>query len=172
MSGYFSGWGVQGADPYAGPSGCGTSLVTSEFRLTMPPPGRGWPGPVAVTTDSPSSIPFPPISLLKQKRMKCHSFLPGSPGEQAIYEDLISITLFPMTGTGPPPSGAVSSGLWLVSTPAPRALCAGPGLPGQHLLRKPPQLPLPYTSLHSQSGPSPPPNLSPLSSLDTIQSSV
>lgn len=64
--------------------------------------------------------------------MKCDIFLLGSPGEQAIYEDLISITLFPMTGTGPSQSETTSYRLSLVSTrgrPAPRSLYAGPGLP-------------------------------------------
>lgn len=144
---------MQGADPYAGPSGCGTSLVTSEFRLTRPPPGRGWPGPVAVTTDSPSSIPFPPISLLKQKCMKCHSFLPGSPGEQAIYEDLISITLFPMTGTGPPPSELRSLAGVHTSTPyplrrpwAPWAAPAGKPAPPPFALYQPPLTIRPFST--------------------------
>lgn len=89
-------------------------------------------GHQAVTTDLWSLVPFPSVSLLKQEGMKCDIFLLGSPGEQAIYEDLISITLFPMTGTGPPQSETTSYGLSLVSTwgrPAPRGLHAGPRLP-------------------------------------------
>lgn len=94
--------------------------LRSPLRLWHPPKltvnldsqgHRAEPGQdlVAVTADSQSPVPFPSVSLLKQECMKCDIFLLGSPGEQAIYEDLISIPLFLMTGTGPPQSRAATS---------------------------------------------------------------
>lgn len=130
-----AGWGSLAGPSVAGPS-VGPPWLWHPPTRTV---NSGSPGHqaesgqdlVAATAHSRSLVPFSSVSLLKQECMKCDIFLLGSPREQAIYEDLISIPLFLMTGTGPPQSGAVSFVLaGMASTPRPprrpRAPRAGP----------------------------------------------